>query len=314
MTLIVNPLSVHDYQAAAGKPPMGISKYPSVVTMPNREKPYPSVLDFLCARFPLIAPETWQQRISEGKLHDEHAQPITLDSPYVPQARIFYFREVSVEPLIPFAEKILCLDDDLLVACKPHFLPVTPGGRYVDECLLNRLRASTGIEDLAPLHRIDRETAGLVLFSVNRSSRGLYAKLFLNGLVEKSYQAIAACKSDQQTGHWDVENRIERGEPWFRMKISPGRANARSRVNLVEVKEGRARFVLLPYTGKTHQLRIHMGGLGFGILHDRYYPELQDQREDDFATPLQLVAHTLRFKDPLSGRIREYVSERTLQW
>jgi len=293
---------------------MGISKHPSIVTMPKTEKPYPSILAFLSRRFPAISPEIWEKRISEGKVLDEKGQWITLDTEYAPLRRIYYFREVSDEPIIPFSEKILFLDDEILVACKPHFIPVTPGGRYVDECLLNRLRRSTGIEDLVPLHRIDRETAGVVLFSVNKKSRGLYGTLFMNGHVEKTYQALSACLPLQETASWDVEDRIERGEPWFRMKTSPGRVNASSVINLVEVKGERARFTLHPRTGKTHQLRIHMSGLGFGILNDRYYPELQAEREDNFETPLQLVAQMLRFKDPLSGRAREFTSERELLW
>jgi tRNA pseudouridine32 synthase / 23S rRNA pseudouridine746 synthase len=154
----------------------------------------------------------------------------------------------------------------------------------------------------------------LVLFSVNRKSRGLYGKLFLDGLVEKTYQALSACRPLQETASWDVMNRIERGEPWFKMKTVPGVANARSAIHLKEVKGATARFVLQPYTGKTHQLRLHMSGLGFGILNDRYYPELQAEGEDDFHAPLQLVAQRLRFKDPLSGREREFVSERPLLW
>ncbi|MFZ2949971.1 MAG: pseudouridine synthase [Desulfuromonadaceae bacterium] len=293
---------------------MGISKHPSVVTMPETEKPYPSILAFLCGRFPAISTETWEIRMSEGKVLDEGGGRITPDSAYIPLKRLFYFREVRIEPVIPFAEKILYIDDEILVACKPHFLPVTPGGRYVDECLLNRLRKSTGIGDLAPLHRIDRETAGLVLFSVNKKSRGHYGTLFMNGRVEKTYQAISVCPPTQETASWKVENRIERGEPWFRMKSALGEVNARSAIKLVEVRGELARFTLQPQTGKTHQLRIHMSGLGFGILNDRYYPELQDESEDNFATPLQLVAQKLRFKDPLRGLIREFTSERALLW
>ena len=293
---------------------MGISTHPSVVTMPKTEKPYPSILSFLCARFPVIAREIWEGRISEGKLFDEESQPVTTDTPYSPQKRIFYFREVCAEPVIPFAEKILFIDDEILVACKPHFLPVTPGGRYVEECLLNRLRRSTGNEDLVPLHRIDRETAGIVLFSVNKSSRGLYGTLFMNGKVEKSYQALSVCPPTQETASWDLANRIERGEPWFRMKTVPGTVNARSTINLVEVKGEMARFTLQPHTGKTHQLRIHMGSLGFGILNDRYYPELQAESEDNFDTPLQLIAQNLKFRDPLTGKNREFTSDRELLW
>ncbi|NVN92847.1 MAG: pseudouridine synthase [Desulfuromonadales bacterium] len=293
---------------------MGISTHPSVVTMPQTGKPYPTILTFLCGRFPSISREVWERRILEGKVHGENAQPIALDTEYAPQGRIFYFREVSTEPQIPFTEQILFLDDHILVACKPHFLPVTPGGRYVDQCLLNRLRIRTGIRDLAPLHRIDRETAGLVLFSVSKKSRGLYGKLFLNGQVEKTYLAIATCQQHQQTASWNVENRIEQGEPWFRMKTVTGVVNARSTICLKEVRGERAYFELKPHTGKTHQLRIHMGGLGFGILNDRLYPELQPEHEDNFDTPLQLIARSLQFRDPLSGKLREIMSERQLLW
>ncbi|MDD5285338.1 MAG: pseudouridine synthase, partial [Desulfuromonadaceae bacterium] len=247
---------------------MGISKHPSIVTMPKTEKPYPSILSFLSRRFPAISGEIWEKRISEGKILDEKGERITVDTEYIPLNRILYFREVKTEPIIPFAEKILFQDDEILVACKPHFLPVTPGGRYVDECLLNRLRRSAGMEDLAPLHRIDRETAGIVLFSANKKSRGLYANLFMNGRVEKTYLALSECLPTQKTASWDVENRIVRGEPWFRMKTAPGIVNARSTIDLVEVKGERARFTLHPHTGKTHQLRIHMSGLGFGIQND----------------------------------------------
>jgi tRNA pseudouridine32 synthase/23S rRNA pseudouridine746 synthase len=293
---------------------MGISKHPSVVTLPKTGEPYPAILDFLSARFPAISRQLWEQRIVEGKVLDEDARPMTLDSRYAPLRRIYYFREVPEEPSIPFAEKILFVDDEILVACKPHFLPVTPGGRYVDECLLNRLRRSTGIEELAPLHRIDRGTAGLVLFSVNKGSRGLYGNLFLEGQVEKGYQALAPCHRGQERASWVVEDRIVRGEPWFRMRTAPGRANARSVIDLVEVRGELARFELQPRSGKTHQLRLHMSSLGFGILNDRYYPVLQDEEEDDFTAPLQLVARSLRFRDPLSGREREFVSERRLAW
>lgn len=238
--------------------------------------------------------------------------PLTLASSYQPQGRLLYFREVESEPQIPFAEKILHQDEHLLVVDKPHFLPVTPGGRYVEECLLARLRRRTGIEDLAPLHRIDRETAGIVLFSVKKGTRGRYAELFMAGEVEKSYQALSACVPGPERSEWVVENRIERGEPRFWMRTVPGEVNARSVITLLEWKNGIARFLLQPLTGKTHQLRLHLSSLGFGILNDRYYPELQGESVDDFTAPLQLLAKKIRFRDPLSGELREFVSEREL--
>lgn len=238
--------------------------------------------------------------------------PLTLESRYLPHAQLFYFREVESEPHIPFVETILYQDDDLLVADKPHFLPVTPGGRYVEECLLNRLRLRTGLAELAPLHRIDRGTAGIVLFSVSKQSRGRYATLWLQGKVEKTYQALSAGMTDPQKSAWVVANRIERGAPSFRMQIVPGAVNARSVINLLEYQDGVARFLLQPLTGKTHQLRLHLSSLGFGILNDRFYPELQAERADDFAAPLQLLAKKVCFRDPLSEELREFVSEQEL--
>lgn len=282
--------------------------------MPKFEGRYPSLLGFLCGRFPAVPPDVWEKRIKDGKVLDEGNRPVTMDTAYAPGRRIFYFREVPREPVIPFSEKILYRDDELLVACKPHFLPVIPGGRYVDECLLNRLRANTGIRDLAPLHRIDRETAGIVLFSVNKNTRGRYGELFRKGAVEKTYLALSASVPQSGETAWDVENRIERGEPWFRKKTAPGAVNARSAIRLVEAGEMGSRFLLRPVTGKTHQLRIHMSGLGYGILNDRYYPVLQPETADDFDRPLQLVARMVRFRDPVTGDDREFVSERDLLW
>ena len=292
---------------------MAISPYAATVTMPRIDKPYPSVLAFLSERFPQIERSCWERRIAQGKVLGEDGSPITCASAYAPQKRIFYFREVATERIIPFSERILFQNSDLLVSCKPHFLPVTPGGPYLAECLLHRLRKATGNDDLVPIHRIDRETAGLVLFSANSKTRHLYGELFRSGGVEKSYEAVSAAAGDPEKGVWLVENRMVRGEPWFRMKSAPGQVNARSFLKLVEVKSGKSRFILNPLTGKTHQLRVHMSGLGFGILNDRYYPDLQPERSDDFANPLQLLAKSVKFQDPVTGRPMAFESARQLE-
>lgn len=282
--------------------------------MPVSPKPYPTILQFLSKKFPRISSDEWEQRINQGKVLDDESQPITIDTEYMPHRRIFYFREVENETVIPFTEEILFQDNEILVACKPHFLPVTPGGRYVDECLLNRLRKSTGLKDLAPLHRIDRETAGLVLFSVNPKSCARYGNLFKKGLVKKTYQAVSAGRPNQGETDWFVEDRLEQGTPWFRMKIVPGKANARSTIHLLDSKNNRSLFELHPITGKTHQLRIHMCSIGLGILNDNLYPHLQPESKDNYSAPLQLLAHTVRFKDPLTGMEREFTSQRKLLW
>ena len=282
--------------------------------MPDVEKPYPSLAEFLAKTFPAISRDRWAQRILEGKVLDDNSVPITADTKYVPSKRLFYFREIENEPVVPFTEEILFHNDEILVACKPHFLPVTPGGRYVQECLLNRLRTRTGIADLVPLHRIDRETAGLVLFSVNKKTRGLYHELFTQGNIDKTYLALAQVNKPPQENHWVVENRIVRGEPRFKMQIVPGAVNARSLIQLLEVRGNRGLFSLNPSTGKTHQLRLHLNSLGFPILHDRCYPELHPKTEDDFTQPLQLLAKQIRFRDPVSDEDRDFQSGRGLLW
>ncbi len=288
---------------------MVISEYRSTVTMPGIEKPYPSILDFLTERFPRIDRETWEARICSGKVLTQKGEPVSFDMPYVPMEKLYYFREVAAESIIPFTEKIIFCSDELLVACKPHFLPVTPGGPHVNECLLHRLKKRTGNNDLSPINRIDRETAGLVLFSMNIKTRGLYQKMFMDGKVEKTYDAVAKYPGDQERKTWLIENRIVKGDPWFMMKIVPGKSNAVSKISLVRSKENRALFQLRPGTGKKHQLRLHLSGLGFPILNDRYYPTLLPEKKGDFSAPLQLLSRKIRFWDPVSEKWVTHESE-----
>lgn len=291
---------------------MGIAKSPSRVSLPCIDKPYPSILEFLVERFPGVSRSSWETRITEGKVLDESGLPITPETPFVPQKRLFYFREVADEPRVPLQEKILFQNDEILVACKPPFLPVIPSGPYIDECLLNRLRSTTGNNNLVPLHRIDRETSGLVLFSMKKATRGLYGGLFLNGTIEKTYDALAVVIHNPEASEWRVENRLVDDDIWFRTKVVPGDVNARSQIKLVDFKNNYAQFLLYPLTGKKHQLRVHMSGLGFRIMNDRYYPELLPKQEDDLDNPLQLIARRVKFTDPVSGKEMEFESERKL--
>ncbi|MBJ6749348.1 pseudouridine synthase [Geomonas anaerohicana] len=293
---------------------MSISQYPAKVTMPRLEHPYPTVFAFLVERFPRIPREVWESRIAQGKVLGEDGAPIGIATPYAPQQRVFYFREMEAEREIPFPEEVLFQNDELLVACKPHFLPVTPGGAYLNQSLLHRLRLRTGIHHLVPLHRIDRETAGLVLFSVNPKTRGRYGGLFREGLIEKEYRAIGVGRVPDGKKEWLVESRLVQGEPWFVMATEPGIPNTRSEIRLLEEREGASLFALSPRTGKTHQLRVHLSSLGVPILNDRLYPQLQPRQPDDFEKPLQLLAQRLRFKDPISGKWFEFQSDRGLLW
>ncbi|MCP3671012.1 MAG: pseudouridine synthase [Gammaproteobacteria bacterium] len=299
---------------------MGISKYPSTVTMPKESAGCSSVLEFLIRRFPGITPSVWLQRIQDGKVLWDDNTTIAEDSAYMPQRRILYYREVEQEPPIPGNETILYQDENLLVADKPHFLPVIPNGIYVNQCLLYRLRKHTGMDDLTPIHRIDRWTAGVVIFSTNPKTRNQYHNMFSQGQVSKLYHGVARIPSSlkQETSklptEWQVENRLAKGKPRFRMEVRPGEVNARSRIKCIAVHNGMGMFHLHPLTGKTHQLRLHMSGLGMPLLNERYYPELQPKSADNFDQPLQLLAKQLQFIDPITSRKMSFSSSRDLVW
>lgn len=293
---------------------MSLSKYPSKLSLPQTNPGVSSVLEYLIIKFPDIKPKVWQQRVADGKVHWHDGTLITADSAFLPQQRVYYYREVENEPLIPFAEEILFQDEHILVAYKPHFLAVTPGGIYIKECLQNRLRDKTGLENLQALHRLDRVTAGLVLFSANPDTRHLYHDLFNSQQIHKTYQAIASINDevDLVGKEWVVKNRIVKSEPSFLMKIVEGEANSHSVIRCLTQSADKALFELNPITGKTHQLRLHMQTLGWPLLHDRYYPTLQPEAADDYSKPLQLLAKELRFVDPVTQQSRVFSSNTAL--
>ena len=296
---------------------MSISKYPSQLSLPQNNPGHTTVLEYLIVKFPYIEASIWQQRMADGKVHWHDGSLITPDSPYRTQQRVYYYREVENEAMIPFEEKILFQDEHILVAYKPHFLQVTPGGDFVNECLQNRLRLKTNNDDLQALHRLDRETAGLVLFSVNPETRHHYHKLFETKQIHKTYQAIASIKTGEDlTGkNWEVKNRMVQSEPRFIMKITDGKANSHSIIRCLKQSADKALFELKPVTGKTHQLRLHMQSLGWPLLHDKYYPVLQPKTADNYSRPLQLLAKELRFIDPViqSPRIFDSLTDLSLE-
>ncbi len=291
---------------------MGIALGASVVYLPDTGAPYPSLLSFFAERFPKIPREIWIERMDSGKILTEEGRPVGRETAYQPDKRLLYYREVAEEPVIPFQEVIIFQNEHLLVACKPPFLPVSPTGPYVRETLLNRLMERTGNPMLSPINRIDRETSGLVLFSANKNSRGLYQRMFMQGQVHKTYAAVTHFSGESIKSHWLVENRIGEGEPWFRMCICPGAINARSHIRLLRAMGDLALFELQPLTGKKHQLRLHLSSLGFPILHDRCYPQLLSKTADDFCRPLQLLSRKIEFKDPLTDRRMVFATTRSL--
>lgn len=287
---------------------MTISERPSKLSLPQASAGIATVLEYLVIKFPYIDAQIWRQRMVDGKVHWHDGSLITAQTPFQPQQRVYYYREVESEPSIPFKETILFQDQHVLVAYKPHFLAVTPGGMYVNEYLQNRLQRSTGIEALQALHRLDRVTAGLVMFSVSPDTRHLYHQLFETRQIHKTYQAIAHIRDDENlvSQEWRVKNRIVQGEPRFRMRVAEGEPNSDSVIRCVQQTTQKALFELNPITGKTHQLRIHMQTLGWPILNDKCYPHLQPESADNYSAPLQLLAKQLQFIDPITQQPRHF--------
>jgi len=282
----------------------------STVHLPQAS--WATLLDGLCALFPRIERSVWQDRFARGRVLDQAGQPLAADMPYRAGLCVRYFREVAQEPPIPFRETLLHVDAHLVVVDKPHFLPVTPAGGFVEETVLARLTRTLGNTELVPLHRIDRHTAGLVLFSADPASRDAYQALFRQRRISKHYEAWAAPLPELSFPQLR-QSRLQAGEPFFRMHEVAGEANSETRIDVLERRATHWRYALEPVTGKKHQLRVHMAALGAPILHDPFYPELPEPQPDDHARPLQLLAKRLAFLDPLSGQPREFLSERELR-
>ncbi len=270
-----------------------------------------TVLDALCAHFTTVSRVQWLDRIVRGRVLDEHGAAITLHTPYRAGLCIHYYREVADETPIPLVETVLHMDGHLLVADKPHFLPVTPSGGFVEQTLLRRLVRRTGNPDLVPLHRIDRLTAGLVLFSTNPTSRAAYQALFRERQIDKRYLARAPALP-ALTFPLVRRSRIVAGEPFFRMCEVVGAPNSETRIAVVARGMDRWRYVLYPVSGRKHQLRVHMAALGAPISNDPWYPQLLPHGADDYDRPLQLLAQRLSFVDPLTHVLREFESRLTL--
>lgn len=274
------------------------------------------LIDYLAAHFSHISLASWQRRFDSGLISLERGEPLKQDSPYLAGQTILYYRQVENEPIIPFEPNILHLDGHLLVVDKPHFLPVTPSGRYVSQTLLAKLRnhpdlQQLAVNDISPLHRLDKDTAGVMLLSVNPSSRACYHALFADRHIHKTYHAIAPTRSDL-CYPFHIHSRLERGEPFFLTKTTQGEPNAHTTIELIENNGAFSLYRLTPVTGKKHQLRVHMASLGMPLLHDNFYPTVKPKGTTDFAKPLKLLAKSISFIDPLTNELRDFNSNLSL--
>lgn len=311
-----------------------------------------TIAEYVMDRFGHVDSEGIKERFRTGEVRAADGTKISLDTALGACEFIWYYRSVPDEQRIPFEMRVLHEDEHLLVADKPHFIPSTPGGRFVQNSALVRLRRSTSNPDLVPLHRLDRATSGVLLFSTRPETRGAYQQLFENRQVDKTYEAVSALP---QTTADELRNLAERFPLVFRNRMaktkgvitadvvdypvadsgrlpSPRTAkqrrtsaptvgpNAETHIDLISTGDSArihtgtpvAHFRLTPHTGRTHQLRVHLAALGLGILNDRFYPQLLDHADDDYRSPLQLLARRIGFTDPLTGHRRDFTSALTL--
>ena len=280
-----------------------------VVTLPG---PWANMLDFLTERFAGVPVAVWMQRLQAGDVVDDQGHTICANTAFAPGRRLYYYRAVEAEPHIPFEAVVLWQDAHLLVVDKPHFLPVVPSGKYLQETVLIRLKNALGLEALSPIHRIDRDTAGLVLFSKQVASRGPYQELFRTRQVDKTYECIAPWNADLP---WPIrrESRIVPSAHFMQQTEVEGQPNALTHINPLEVLGTWARYALKPVTGQRHQLRVHMAALGLPMVGDGIYPTLTPEGSADYSRPLQLLAKSIAFTDPMSGERRQFESQRQLR-
>jgi tRNA pseudouridine32 synthase/23S rRNA pseudouridine746 synthase len=246
-------------------------------------------------------------KVVAGEVVLPDGTPVTSTTVLRAGAHVYFYRELRDEVPVPFGIPILYRDDDIVVVDKPHFLATTPRGRHVAQTALVRLRRELDLPELSPAHRLDRLTAGVLLFTARRELRGPYQTLFSRGEVRKTYLARAAVNPDVELPQL-VRSRIIKRRGQLQSVEESGEPNAETFVEHL----GDGLYRLTPRTGRTHQLRLHMATLGLPITGDPLYPEVVDVAPDDFSRPMQLLADSLGFTDPVSGHQREFLSRRTL--
>ncbi len=249
-------------------------------------------------------------KVLAGEVFCADGTVVTASTVLPPGAHVYLYRDLPDEVPVPFDIPILFADDNLVVADKPHFLATMPRGGHVAQTALVRLRRELNLPALSPAHRLDRLTAGVLVFTTRREVRGAYQTLFARGEVEKTYLAHAP-ETDVALPA-TVRSRIVKRRGCLQAVEEPGEPNAETRIERERAEREGARYRLIPRTGRTHQLRVHMASLGMPITGDPLYPKVVDVAPDDFSTPLRLLAHNIAFDDPFTGERRRFTSTRTL--
>ncbi|MFJ2094397.1 pseudouridine synthase [Streptomyces sp. NPDC087901] len=269
---------------------------------------WPTVRDHLLARFAdAIGAERVDAMLAGGRFVSVQG-PVAGAEPYAVGRYLWFHRDFAPEEPVPFPVGVVYRDAHLVIADKPHFLATTPRGRHITETAVARLRRELRLPLLQPAHRLDRLTAGLVLFVVRPEERGAYQTLFRDRLVRKEYEAVAPYDPSLALPR-TVRSRIVKERGVIAAREEAGEPNSESRIEMLEHREGLGRYRLRPATGRTHQLRVHMNSLGLPLVHDPVYPVVEAEgAPDDFVHPLQLLAKALEFTDPVTGEPHRFES------
>ena len=283
---------------------------PTRIRMPE-DSPFGTVLEYLVARFPQDESRL-RYKLNAREVVDADGQALTENSPLVPRSDIYLYRDPPVEPVVPFPIEIVHHDENILGIDKPHFLATMPRGAYIARSALVLLRRRFDLPELSPAHRLDRLTAGVLIFTVRPDVRRAYQELFAERAVTKIYDAVARYDPDLELPR-TVRSRMIKERGVLRAEEVPGEPNAETFLELSEHDGRHGMYTLHPKTGRTHQLRLHMNSLGIPILGDNFYPDFYDVAGDDYSNPLRLLARSISFRDPFTGRERTFVSNRKLE-
>jgi len=273
--------------------------------------PWGTMREFLMERLPARAMVA--DMLQAGDFVNHAGTPLTGAESYRPHAFVWFHRALAPETPAPFPIDVLEVTDRFVVADKPHFMATTPRGAHVIETALVKLRVALDLPELAPAHRLDRLTAGVLVLTTRREYRGAYAGVFQSRGAHKTYEALAPFDPALEFPR-TIIGRIEKRRGSLQAELVEGEPNTETLVEVVEARDAHARYRLTPTTGKTHQLRVHMASLGLPILGDSLYPTVMDVAPDDFGSPLQLVARHLWFTDPIDETPRDYTSRCELRW
>lgn len=280
----------------------------SVIFVPHQSH-HTTLFQFFCHQFAHISADEWLKRFQASLITTADGTPCDVTAPYQGGQHLYYYRALPNEDDVPFDHHLIYENEHILVVDKPHFLTVSPSGQYVQQTLLTRLKRDSGNRDLSPIHRLDRETAGLIMFAKHPKARAPYQQLFAQRQIDKMYHAIAPYRADLPLPH-RVSARMQRGEPFYTMQLVEGEVNSITDIALIEQRGPWCKYCLQPLTGKQHQLRVHMASLGIAIVNDSLYPKILPRNVvNDFGRPLQLLAKQLQFIDPFSRQNMRFESQ-----